>query len=287
VPDPVKLLATIKQAALLLRQQHGRIGKFIELADCDEVLIVGDMHGHLGNFKKVLHLAKLNEQPRRHVVLQELIHGPFRYTDNGGELSHRLVDVVSAYICQYPGRVHYLLGNHELAQWTRREIAKNNESLNNLFVLGINSAYPEHTAEMQEAYEELFSSLPVAIRLPNRVFLSHSLPGEVRLQTWTLNELKKETFTDDDYKPGGSVHSVVWGRDASEATAKAYLALVEADLLISGHIPNEKGYDTPNPYQIILDGKDENAQVLLFSTKEPVTQEQLLKQLIKLNETPT
>ncbi|MFT3881499.1 MAG: metallophosphoesterase [Gemmatales bacterium] len=245
---------------------------------------MGDLHGHLANFKQVLQLAKLGEYPRRHVVLQELVHGPFRYPGEGGELSHRLVDVVSAYICQYPGRVHYLLGNHELAQWTRREIAKNNESLNNLFVLGVCTAYPEHTEAMLQAYDELFESLPVAIRLPNRVFLSHSLPGASRLETWTLDQLQKESFAHDDYKLGGCVHSVVWGRDTSEETVKKYLELVESNLLISGHIPTDQGYETPNPQQVILDGKDENAYVLLFPTKEPLTQEQLLKHLIKLND---
>lgn len=284
MPDPVKLLATIKQAALLQRQQPGRTGKFVELADCKEVLVVGDMHGNLANFKQVLQLARLGENPKRHVVLQELIHGPFRYPGEGGELSHRLVDVVSAYICQYPGRVHYLLGNHELAQWTRREIAKNNEGLNNLFVLGVCTAYPHHTEAMMQAYDELFASLPVAIRLPNRVFLSHSLPGASRLIEWNLQQLQQESYSDDDYKMGGCVHSVVWGRDTSETTAKTYLERVDADLLISGHIPTEQGYEIPNPQQVILDGKDEHAHVLLFPTNEPLTQEQLLKYLTKLNE---
>ncbi|HQR07466.1 MAG TPA: metallophosphoesterase [Gemmatales bacterium] len=284
MPDPVKLIATIKKAAQILRQQSGRIGKFVELTDCEDVLVVGDLHGHLANFRQVLQLAKLGEHPRRHVVVQELVHGPFRYTsETGGELSHRLVDVVSAYICQYPGRVHYLLGNHELAQWTHREIAKNNESLNNLFVLGVCTAYPEHTEEMVQAYEELFTALPVAIRLPNRIFVSHSLPDAGRLATWTLDQLKKESYHSDDFKMGGCVHSVVWGRDTSESTVKTYLELVGADLLISGHVPTDQGYDTPNPHQVILDGKDENAHVLLFPTKEPLTQEQLVKHLIKLN----
>ncbi len=283
MPDPLKLIATIKQAALLQRQQPGRTGRFVDLQGCDEVLVVGDLHGHLGNFKSVLQLARLREHPRRHVVMQELVHGPFRYAGEDGESSHRLVDVVSAYICQFPGRVHYLLGNHELAQWTRREIAKNNESLNNLFIMGVCTAYPEHTEEVLNAYDDLFASLPVAIRLPNRIFLSHSLPGANRLATWTLEQLKKESYTSEDYRLAGCIHSVVWGRDTTESTAKAYLDLVGADLLISGHIPNDIGYDSPNLHQVILDSKDENAHVLMFPTTGPLTMDQLLKHLVKLS----
>lgn len=284
MPNPLKLIATIKQASNILRRQPGRTGKFVELTGCDEVLIVGDLHGHLTNFKRILQLAKLAEHPNRHIVLQELVHGLLRYTNDGGELSHRLVDVVSAFICQYPGRVHYLLGNHELAQWHKREIAKNNESMNQLFITGVCSAYPEHVEEVLAAYDELFDALPIAIRLHNRVFLSHSLPGASRLDTWSLDLLKKDHFDDEDYKLGGCVHAVVWGRDTSEPTAKRYLQLVDADFLVTGHIPCDTGYDLPNPVQIVLDAKDDHGHVLLLPVSEPLNQEQVVKHLIKLSD---
>lgn len=285
MPDPDKLLKTIQQATEHIKNQNGRTGKYVELTDCDEVLIVGDLHGNLVNFKKLLQFARLSVNPQRHVILQELVHGPFGYP-GGGDSSHRLVDVVCAYICQYPGRVHYLIGNHELAQWTRREIAKKNESLNDLFTLGVSTAYGESAEAILQAYDDLFAALPVAIRLPNRIFVCHSLPGATRLDNWTLDHLKKETFTEDDYKLGGCVHAAVWGRDTEEATAKRFLELVDADLLISGHIPNDEGYAVPNPHQIILDGKDENAKGLLIPTKGPLTQEEVLKGLVKFSELP-
>jgi hypothetical protein len=284
VPDPAKLLHTIRQAAEHVKTQAGRVGKYIELTDCEDVFVVGDLHGHVGNFKKVIQFAKLSLNPKRHVVFQELVHGPFQYPEGGGELSHRLVDVVSAYLCQYPGRVHYLLGNHELAQWTGREIAKNNESLNQLFIAGVHTAYGEAAEEILAAYDELFASLPVAIRLPNRVMLSHSLPGLKRLETWTLAELKKETFDETEYKLAGCIHAAVWGRDTDEATVKKYLELVDADLLVSGHIPCDAGYAVPNPYQVILDAKDENAHGLLIPAATPLTQVELLKGLVKFSE---
>jgi hypothetical protein len=281
VPDPAKLLKILQKAAILSKAVPGRIGKFLELSDVDEVLVAGDLHGNLPNFKKILQLADLESHPKRHVVLQELVHGPLRY-DDGSDHSHRLVDVVAAYMCQFPGRVHYLLGNHELAQWTGREIAKSNESLNHLFRAGVSKAYGEHAEELLNAYNDFFASLPVAIRLPNRIFLSHSLPGEKRLEQWTLASLQKENFVQEDYKMGGCVHAVVWGRDTTDSTARRYLDLVDCDLLITGHVPSDQGYTVPNPRQVILDGKDEAAHVLLFSTQEPLTQECLLQKLVKL-----
>jgi hypothetical protein len=283
VPDPAKLLNTIKQATAHLKAIPGRSGKYVELSGCKDVQITGDLHGHLGNFKHLLQHAKLSENPERHVILQELVHGPYRYPE-GGDLSHRLVDVVCAYICQFPGRVHYLLGNHELSQYTQREIAKSNENLNSLYIAGVNLAYGEQAESIMAAYYELFDALPVIIRLPNRIVISHSLPGASRLENWTLETIKKEVFTPEDYQLGGCVHAVVWGRDTSEATTKKYLELVDADLLVSGHIPTDAGYEVPNPYQVILDGKDEDAHGLLIPTGEPLTQEQLLKYLFKLSE---
>lgn len=283
MPDPVKIIATIKQATQIQLQQRGRTGKFVELDEPDEIMVIGDMHGHLGNFKQLLQLAKLHERPTRHVIVQELIHGPFRYPDLGGDLSHRLVDIICAYICQYPGRVHYLLGNHELAQWTKREIAKNNESLNLLYAMGVHTSYGEHMDAVLAAYDELFIALPVAFRLPNGIFLSHSMPNATRLENWSLDQLKKREYPDEDYKLGGCVHSVVWGRDTSEGNVENYLQKVQGNLLISGHIPSDKGYDVPNSKQIILDGKDENAHVLHFSTRYQYSQEALLEHLIRLN----
>lgn len=276
MPDPQKMLATIQKATQILKQQPGRVGKYIELQDADEIIILGDLHGNLTNFKKLHELARLDKHPKRHLVVQELVHGPFTYSNDGGETSHRLVDVVCAYICQFPFRVHYLLGNHELSQWTRREIGKNNESLNEMFNKGVSSAYPMHTEAFLAAYDHLFSALPAAIKLPNGVFISHSMPAASRLLDWEVDDLKKEEHTEDDFKIGGAVHGIVWGRDTSEFTVSTFLDIVNAELLISGHIPNEKGFETPNKHQIILDGTIENPPALIFSAREKQTQQKLL-----------
>ena len=64
------------------------------LESADEVLVVGDLHGNLPAFRKVLEVAALANNPRRHLVLQELVHGTRIYPDDGGDKSHQLVDLV-------------------------------------------------------------------------------------------------------------------------------------------------------------------------------------------------
>src|SRR5262245_39687949 len=114
LPDPDKLLTALRQATMLSRATPGRVGRLVELAGAADVLAVGDLHGHIGNFQQLLKLADLGHHPKRHLVMQELIHGPFRYGD-GSDKSHQAVDLWAALKCQFPDRVHYLPGNHEMA----------------------------------------------------------------------------------------------------------------------------------------------------------------------------
>ena len=50
----------------------------------------------------------------------------------------------------------------------------------------------------------------------------------------------------------------------------------DADLLITGHIPCENGYDTPNDRQLILDCLSTPAAICLFPTDRPLTFQELV-----------
>src|SRR5262249_27850426 len=117
-------LRTLRRAVELFRSTAGRRGRVVDLQDAEDVLVGGDLHGNLENFRRLLLKAALDKHPRRHLVLQELVHGPFEYP-TGGDKSHQLVDLVAALKCQFPERVHYLLSNHELSQLTGRLVMKN------------------------------------------------------------------------------------------------------------------------------------------------------------------
>lgn len=253
MPDPVKLLATVRRATAIVRAQPGRVGHLVSLADADEIVVAGDLHGHVPNFKVVLLAADLAKHPRRHLVVQELIHSKFEYP-GGGEKSHQLVDLICALICQYPNRVHYLPGNHELAQLTDRPIGKGDSTCNADFRHGVEAAYGVAAAgEIYDAYMALIRSLPLAIRTPNRTFVSHSLPAARMMPTFDAAKFTATAYTPDDYLPGGSVYSVVWGRDTSAANVAEYLRRVDADRLITGHIPLETGYQFTGPNHLIVD----------------------------------
>src|SRR5262245_21762341 len=186
MPDPVKLLTTIRKAADYCRDLIGRCGRVVNLLDATEVLAVGDLHGNLANFQKVIKIADLARHSRRHLVMQELIHGQFTYPD-GSDKSHQAVDLWCALKCQFPTRVHYLLCTHELSQWTNCLIAKVDLDLNASFRDGVRTDYGSRGDEVYAAYLELFAVLPIAVRTPNRVFLSHSLPNAAALTNLDLS----------------------------------------------------------------------------------------------------
>jgi hypothetical protein len=279
MPPPDRMLNTLRRAIDRVAATPGRSGHLVRLENCTEVLVAGDLHGHVANFQVVLKAADLAGHPTRHLVLQELIHGKFRYP-SGGDKSHQLVDLFAALKCQYPDRVHLLPGNHELAQWTERPIGKADEELNDVFRRGVTDAYGAAGPDVYRAYCDLFRALPLALRTPNNVFISHSLIPGKNLDAFDPKRLEAEVYTTPDFQPGGVVYDLLWGRDTSEATAAAFLQKVEAELLVSGHIPTDAGYLVPNSRQLIVDCSATPAAYVRFPADRPLTQAELLQGVV-------
>jgi hypothetical protein len=276
MPDPEKLLPIIRRSTELFRTTPGRRGGVITLDDADEVLVVGDLHGNVPAFRKVLEIAALNHHPGRHLVLQELIHGTRHYHDDGGDKSHQLVDLVSALKCQYAGRVHLILGNHELSELTGRMIGKNGMMLNEQFRKGIATAYRPRDEAIYQAYRDLFATLPLAVRTPNRVFLCHTVPDPIYLDSLDLDLLAADTWPPEAMKRGGTIYALTWGRNTEPETIDRFAAMVDADWFITGHQPCDEGFRQANHRQLIIDGTAPDPTYCLFPAREPVTIETLV-----------
>ena len=276
MPAPERMLTYLRQALTLVRATPGRCGHVVELPACTDVLVAGDLHGHVGNFQTLLKVADLGNHPGRHFVMQEAIHGNYRYP-SGGDKSHQLIDLFAALKCQFPKQVHYLPGNHEMAQWTGRKVLKADEDLNALFEDGVRAAYgPRFGPEVYQTYLELFKTLPVAVRAPNRVLVCHSLPATRAMHLFDPIRLELDHYEEIDLAPGGSIHSLLWGRDTALRNAEDFLRKMDADLLISGHIACNEGFDVPNERQIIVDCAESPAGYILFPADRPLTHAELV-----------
>jgi hypothetical protein len=276
MPDPERLLTTLRRAIDAFRATPGRRGRVVAPEGAGEVLVAGDLHGNVENFRRLLLKADLARNPARHLVLQEVVHGPHRYPA-GGDRSHQLLDLVAALKCQHPRQAHFLIGNHELAQATARRIAKDDVELNDLFIQGVRTAYGGRADEVYAAYLRLIAAAPLALRTANRVFVSHSLPPASRLAEFDPAALERDESAEADCRPGGSVHSLLWGRDTRAETAAAFLRKVDADLLVTGHIPSDRGFEAPNDRQLVLDSLADPAAYCLFPADRPLTHAQLLE----------
>ena len=275
MPAPDRVLAAVRTAATLARATPGRVGHLLHLQAAAEVVVAGDLHGHVPNFQGVLQAADLAAHPGRHLVLQELVHGPFRYP-NGGDKSHQLVDLFAVLAGQFPGRVHYLPGNHELAQWTDRPVGRGDEQFNPLYRKGLDAAYGASGPAVYAAHCDLWKALPLAVRTPNAVFLSHSVLPAKNQTLFSLRTLEQPQFTDADLHSGGVVYGLLWGRDTTEPTVAAFLRKVDSDLIVTGHIPTDAGFLAPNPQQLIVDCAARPAAVVRFPADRPLTHAELL-----------
>jgi len=272
-------ISLCRKAAAVALETSGRCGSLLELdaSHADEVVVAGDLHGERVNFRRICRRAALAENPRRHLVLQEVCHGGPTYPVGYGCMSHLLLEDIARLMLEFPGRVHFLLGNHEWAEMVEYPIRKGFGLLNFQFWEGINTLYAEAASEVREAYLEFLRSSLLAVRLSNGVFLSHSAPP-FTAPCITLEKLRRP-LTELDLSSGGEVYHLLWGRDYRTETAERFAQAVDAQVLVHGHEPCPEGYRAPNARQIILDCGHPNGHILCIRLTEPASQEQLLAQV--------
>lgn len=274
------IITSFEQATEANLATPGRQGNIVVLTPelADEVMVTGDLHGHRKNFNRIKKTAALGTHLRRHLVLQEVCHGGPLYSQNGGCMSHALLEDVAMLKVKFPGQVHFLLGNHELAEMTDYPIQKNRAMLNLLFRMGLQYMYGEATENVRTAFIAFLQSCPLALRLPSGVFISHSIPEwcDTRGFDTTVFE-RKIAYT--EYFERSDVFQLVWGRDYRQLNAKAFADLVGAKLLINGHEPCHEGFAAPNDLQVILDCCGEKAGYLMLPVTQELTHEELMERV--------
>jgi hypothetical protein len=248
------ILATFEQAADANRQTLGRRGMTVSLTPelADDVMVTGDVHGHRRNFEQICRIASLDAHLRRHLVLQEVCHGGPHYPLDDGCMSHTVLEDVARLKLQYPNRVHFILGNHEMAELSDYPIRKNRQLLNVQFRQGLQHHYGQAAEQVRQAYLQFFRSCPLAVRLPQGVFVSHSLPEDVVGRGFEPSVLDRDLTAEDCFEQA-DVFRMAWGRDYRAENSRAFAELVGAKILITGHEPCREGFSSPNEFQIILD----------------------------------
>ena len=279
------VLAAFQVAAEANRQTPGRQGNVVVLSPemADEVMVTGDLHGHRRNFNLLWSLAALDEHPRRHLLLQEVCHGGPTYPQSSGCMSHTILEDVAWLKTKYPERVHFILGNHELAELTDFPIQKSRQLLNRQFWLGLQQMYGPAAQEIHNAYRQFLRTCPLAVRLSQGVFISHSVPEQVDALGFAASVFTRELAA-ADYDPGGDVFQLVWGRDYRGENARAFAQLVGAKVLINGHEPCHEGFIAPNEFQVILDCCGDRAAYVILPVGAKLSHAEIMEQVKSLEE---
>lgn len=266
-----------EEAAVANLATASRQGNLIKLgqADADDVMIVADIHGQRVNFDHLVRIADLDVHPRRHLIMQEVCHGGPLYPNESGCMSHLLLEDVMQLKVTYPDRFHFLISNHELAEMTNFPITKANRMLNVLFRCGMLELYGSETDQLLKAYTQFLSTCPLAVRVDNGVFISHSAPENVDRNGFDTGIFDRP-LKDDDLAPSGPVFELVWGRDFRQENADAFAALVKARVLIHGHEPCLSGFSVPNDKQIILDCCGRRACYLILPLDRAYSQAEMI-----------
>ncbi len=278
-----QVIANYRRAAEASLDNPARQGGQIHLTPdvADEVMVTGDLHGHRRNFNLIRRIAALDRRPRRHVVFQEVCHGGPAYEAGGGCMSHTVLEDLARLKTEFPEQVHFILGNHELAELTDYPIQKNRQLLNLLFRMGLQKTYGPATEKVREAYSEFLLSCPLGVRVAETTLICHSIPEFADARAFDPaifdRPLDLESVADR-----GPVFRLVWGRDYRPANARAFAEAVGARVVINGHEPCPEGFSVPNATQIILDCSGDNACYLLFPVGPAFTQAELVARVRRL-----
>ncbi len=269
MPHPVA--NTFRQVTQLIVEDPHRTGNCLRFAAGEEVLYTGDIHGNRANLTKILRYADLGSHPRRRLVLQELIHdGPGDQA--GGDRSFELLLRAARLKISYPQRVHFLLGNHDLAQFTGNEITKNGAGLCKAFDEALERSFGEAAEEVRQAVCDAFRALPLAGRCEGGTFLSHSLPspGRMALVDW---EILDRPYRQEDFPRGGSVYEFVWGRGHTPEQLEELARRLQARFFLMGHQPVRGGYQIVPDRAAIIASESSHGTVLAFDAGEELSAE--------------
>lgn len=277
--DAGQAVSTFRKAAKLNLSEPTRKGSVVRLPGYGQVVMTGDLHGNKKNFEKLQKYAMLDRTPARHVILHEMVHAE-RQGDNI-DPSHELIYLAAQYKVEFPDQVHFLQSNHELAQLTGYPIAKNGRLVINDFNDSVAMAYGgDRAAEVLDAMNEFIASFALAAVTENGIWMSHSLPSVHDMPTFDP-EVFDRTPSIEDLRDNKTIFNLVWGRRHTAEQLDKLGELLKARIFITGHQPQEMGFDVEFDRLIILASDHNHGVFLPFDLSKNLTVDDLVNNLRK------
>src|SRR3954470_19910469 len=259
--DPDQVIETFSAAADENKLTAMRKEQVVHLPGEGEVWMTGDIHDHRNNFKKLITAADLANNPQRHLVLHELIHGD-HFDASGAEDSWKMLYRAAELKVQFPGQVHFLLANHDLAQIHGEGIMKSGLSVCEAFYRGLKRDLPKNYHMVNVAITDFLLSFPLAIRTESGMFFCHSIPNDDQLAAFDFTVFDRPLGGEDYKRRVGPVYQLIWGRRVTPEGAETFAAKMNARMIITGHQPQEGGFAINGDKHLII-ASDHNQGVFL------------------------
>ena len=275
---PQKTIDLLNAATQLLRDDKFRRGNLICLPAQGNLIVTGDIHGHRRNFERICAFADLDNNPKNHVLLQEIIHGGPQ-DQQGGCLSYKLLLDVIEYKLKFPDRVHIIMGNHDTTFINDGSVIKDGVEMNRSMIEAIDRQFGQDGENIKHAMKQFLFSLPLAVRCENRIWLSHSLPGDRYLDEFDPKVLDEQLKPQDLIKPG-SAYLLTWGRNHTQPLLDKMAQLLDVDIFILGHQPQEQGWTQAGDNLIIIASNHNHGCLLPVDLEKAYTIDEIIDSIV-------
>jgi hypothetical protein len=121
----------------------------------------------------------------------------------------------------------------------------------------------------------------LAVRAPNGLFFCHSLPTDQEMLDFDFGVFDRALTGADYRRRTGPVYQLIWGRKTSPESAETFADKVGAQLLITGHQPQEAGYLVNGNRHLIIASEHNQGVMLALSLSDPYDMDGLLASMHK------
>jgi hypothetical protein len=173
------------------------------------------------------------------------------------------------------------MGNHDTAFINNSEVMKDGKEMNRSMRSALKRQFRQAGAEIELAIRQFLFSQPLAVRCDNRIWLSHSLPGDTYFDKFDRQIMQRELKASDCQKPG-SVYLLTWGRNMSQNLLDKMAKLLNVDIFVLGHQPQQQGWSQAGENLIIIASNHNHGCLLSIDLAKSYTAETLFDSIVPL-----
>jgi hypothetical protein len=173
------------------------------------------------------------------------------------------------------------MANHDTAFISDIRVMKDGKEMNRSMRAAIDREFKQESERVKLAIRQFLFSQPLAVKCENRIWISHSLPAGRYINKFDWKIMDRQLKINDVVKPGLG-YLLTWGRKHTQAQLDKMAELLDVDVFILGHQPQESGWCKAGRNLIILSSDHNHGCLLSIDLSKSYTIEQLIDSIIPL-----